>query len=248
MDTQQCQLLLKTYQYVATLAIKAIVLMGGENYWSNGIHLNTIEAADSSADESWHNINAMNDLIYQIITTTDKVTISAMAGNSGAGGVMLALGADKVFSRKGIVMNPHYKSMGNLYGSEYWTYCLPKRVGNKKDQELTEQCLPISTNYAMKIGLIDKVLDNAHTVFYAQVKNLAKQLISDAALLQKTLNAKAKKRNFDESNRPLSIYRKNELKEMYVNFYGDNQYHQARHRFVFKISCGETPSNIALHR
>jgi putative two-component system hydrogenase maturation factor HypX/HoxX len=248
MNTQQCELLLKVYQHVATLSIKAIVLLGGENYWSNGIHLNTIEFADSSADESWLNINAIDDIIYQIITTTDKVTISAMAGNSGAGGVMLALGADFIFARQGVIMNPHYKSMGNLYGSEYWTYCLPKRVGEEKALEITEQCLPISTTYALQIGLVDKVLDNSHVLFYAQVKNLTQLLIADNPSLQQLLNNKSEKRRMDESNKSLSLYRKAELKKMYVNFYGNDKYRKALHHFVFKISCNETPSNIALHR
>ncbi len=248
MNTQQCQLMLKVYQYVATLPVKVIVLLGGENYWSNGIDLNAIEAADNSANESWHNINAINDIIYQIITTTDKLTISAMAGNSAAGGVMLALGADFIFARKGVIMNPHYKSMGGLYGSEYWTYCLPKRVGDKKAIELTEECLPISTNYALQIGLVDKVLDNNHTLFYAQVRNLTKLLISDNVLLQQILNTKSAKLCADESNKSLNLYRKDELKRMYVNFYGNDKYHKARHRFVFKISSNETPTNIALHR
>ncbi len=58
--------------------------------------------------------------------TSPKYVISAMQGGAGAGGVMMALGADKVFAHEGTVMNPHYRSMG-LYGSEYWTYSLPKR-------------------------------------------------------------------------------------------------------------------------
>jgi len=34
---------------------------GGDDNWSNGIHLNHIEANDDPAEESWRNINAMND-------------------------------------------------------------------------------------------------------------------------------------------------------------------------------------------
>jgi putative two-component system protein, hydrogenase maturation factor HypX/HoxX len=33
---------------------------------------------------------------------------------------MMALAADRVYARDGVVLNPHYKGMG-LYGSEYWT-------------------------------------------------------------------------------------------------------------------------------
>jgi hypothetical protein len=32
---------------------------------------------------------------------------------------------------RGVMLNPHYKNMGNLYGSEYWTYLLPRRVGEE---------------------------------------------------------------------------------------------------------------------
>lgn len=248
MNTQQCELLLGMYQHIATLPVKAIVLLGGADFWSNGIHLNTIEAAERSGDESWLNINAINDIIQQLITTTDKLTISAMAGNSGAGGVMLALGADYILVRKGVIMNPYYKSMGDLFGSEYWTYCLPKRVGRKKAIEVTEQCLPISTVYAEKIGLVDKVLDNNHAIFYAQVKRFAQLLISDDVSLQAVLHKKSEKLHRDESKKSLDLYRKEELKNMYVNFYGNDKYHKARYCFVFKIPCGETPSNIALHR
>mgnify|MGYP000332736098 CR=1 FL=1 len=49
-------------------------------------------------------------------------------GNAGAGGCFLARAADCVWVRNGVMLNPHYKNMGNLYGSEYWTYTLPRRV------------------------------------------------------------------------------------------------------------------------
>ena len=44
-----------------------IVLMGGPDFWSNGIHLNLIEASAHPAEESWRNINAMDDLVREII-------------------------------------------------------------------------------------------------------------------------------------------------------------------------------------
>ena len=55
--------------------------------------------------------------------------ISAIAGDAAAGGVPLALAADYVLAREDIVLNPYYQHMGGLYGSEYWTYLLPRRVG-----------------------------------------------------------------------------------------------------------------------
>jgi len=249
MSTEQCRLLLSVYRHVATLPVKAIVLMGGEECWSNGIHLNHIEIANSPADESWLNINAIDDLIYQIITTLDKLTVSAVAGSAGAGGAILALAADRVFAREGVIFNPHYKNMGELYGSEYWTYLLPRRVGQEMAASLTEQRLPISAKKAWRIGLIDKVLDKNHTIFAAQIKHLINAMIADSEALRQCLNAKAKTRCYDESLKALATYRQFELTQMYANFYGNENYHIARQHFVYKTSNDKTtPENIAIHR
>jgi putative two-component system hydrogenase maturation factor HypX/HoxX len=249
MSTEQCRLLLSVYQYILTLPVDVIVLMGGDDNWSNGIHLNHIETADNPSDESWLNINAIDDIIYQIITTLDKLTISAVAGNAGAGGAILALAADQVFAREGVIFNPHYKNMGELYGSEYWTYLLPKRVGQEMATDLTEQRLPISAKKAWRIGLIDKMLDKQHAIFHAQVKHLANSYANDVEGLRTLLTQKAKTRCFDESVKALATYRQFELTHMYANFYGNNAYHEARRSFVYKINCDKhTPENIALHR
>jgi putative two-component system hydrogenase maturation factor HypX/HoxX len=249
MSTEQCRLLLSVYQHICTLAVDVIVLMGGEDNWSNGIHLNHIEAADSPADESWLNINAIDDIVYQIITTLDKITISAVAGNAGAGGAILALAADQVFAREGVIFNPHYKNMGELYGSEYWTYLLPKRVGQEMASNLTEQRLPISAKKAWRIGLIDKMLDKQHNIFHAQIRHLAQAYTNDVESLKNLLTQKATTRCLDETMKPLVSYRQFELTHMYANFYGNDDYHQARRNFVYKTSTDkQTPENIAIHR
>ena len=67
-----------------------------------------------------------------MLLTTHKLVISALEGNAGAGGIFLALAADQVVMRDGIVLNPHYKNMGNLFWSEYWTNVLPRRVGQDR--------------------------------------------------------------------------------------------------------------------
>jgi len=249
MSTEQCQQLLLVYQQVSILDVDVIVLMGGDECWSNGIHLNHIEAADNPAEESWLNINAIDDIILQIINTLDKVTISAVSGSAGAGGAILALATDKVYVREGVILNPHYKNMGELFGSEYWTYLLPKRVGEKVATTLTEeQRLPVSAKKAWQMGLIDKVLDKNHKIFSSQIKHLANIYIADKTLLQKTLQDKADIRCSDEASKSLACYRQFELTQMHANFYGNIAYHQARKNFVYKVSDNKTPENIALHR
>ena len=156
MSTGQCERLREAYAYARSRPTRVIVLMGGPDFWSNGIHLNLIEASPHPAEESWRNINAMNDLVRDIILTDRQLTIAALSGNAGAGGVFLALAADRVCARDGVILNPHYKGMGNLYGSEYWTYLLPRRVAPRAgESRSTDNRLPVGARQAAAMGLID---------------------------------------------------------------------------------------------
>lgn len=246
MSTSQCHDFLTVYKTAASLPVRAVILCGNEDVWNNGIHLNHIEYADNPSDESWLNINAINDVVYQIITTMDKITVSAVTGNAGAGGAILALAADFVYARKGVIFNPHYKNMGSLYGSEYWTYLLPGRVGLQVAHQITNECLPISCHKAWKLGLVDKVLDENHQLFHAQVRHLIKSTLDDHNSYATLLKHKATKRCRDEAIQALSVYRRHELTQMHHNFYADDKYHEARRRFVHKIPCGKTPKNISI--
>ena len=234
MSTDQCQRLREAFLLVRQRPTKVLVLMGGTDFWSNGIHLNTIEAADDPAHESWRNIGAMNDLVRDIITTDSHLVIAALQGNAAAGGVVLALAADYVYARKGIVLNPHYKSMGNLYGSEYWTYLLPKRVGGEKARELTEALLPISTRTAHQIGLLDDAFGEDAASFRGHIRKLAEELASSHRY-EDMLQEKRHTRKNDETRKPLQAYREEELQRMWQNFFGaDQSYHLARKLFVYK--------------
>ena len=88
---------------------------------------------------------------------TDRLTVATLRGNAGAGGCFLALAADRVWMRQGVVLNPHYRNMGNLYGSEYWTYRLPRRVGAEPTRDLMRQRLPMGAAEARRRGLVDEV-------------------------------------------------------------------------------------------
>lgn len=244
MSTEQCIRLRQALIEVKKRDIRVIVLMGGDDFWSNGIHLNVIENAANPADESWANINAMNDLVREIIQTNSQLTISAIQGNAGAGGVILALASDYVYARSGVVFNPHYKKMGGLYGSEYWTYLLPRRVGQEKAEELTEHCLPVGTATAIKIGLIDDAFEEHRDDFRQKISSMAEELAS-APEYQQLLQKKNHNRHRDEQRKPLESYRQEELVQMWQNFYSDeSDYHAARHRFVYKISCASVPQKI----
>ncbi len=248
MSADQCDRLRHAFATATERPTRVIVLMGGPDFWSNGIHLASIEAADSPADESWRTINAMNDLCQAIITCSTHITIAALQGNAGAGGVFMALAADRVFARDGVVLNPHYKGMGNLFGSEYWTYLLPRRAGPACAQAVTAARLPIGTAQAQDWGLIDAHFGRTPQEFRAQVESLAAGIAADPDL-DSHLAAKRLARQADEEAKPLAAYRAEELQHMMLNFYGfDPSYHVARYNFIHKVPKARTPLYLARHR
>jgi len=247
MSTGQCQRLREAYLQACQRPTQVIVLMGGSDFWSNGIHLNCIEAADSPADESWRNINAMDDLAQAIIETDSHLTIAALQGNTAAGGVFLALAADRLYARNGVVLNPHYKNMGNLYGSEYWSYLLPKRMG-EQGREIMGNRLPLGASAAKRAGLIDDCFGGSVNEFVAMIKSVAETLARDPSYAT-LLEAKRRRRVQDESVKSLETYRAEELERLKLNFYGfDPSYHVARYNFVFRVPHSWTPLHLARHR
>lgn len=248
MSTAQCERLAAAIAFARTRPTRVLVLEGGRDFWSNGIHLNTIEAAASPADESWANINAMNDVCLALLTLTDRITVAALRGNAGAGGCFLALAADHVWAREGVILNPHYKNMGNLYGSEYWTYLLPRRVGEAAARHIMQARLPLLARHAAAAGLIDAVFGEDVDAFERELESRAAALAA-AAELDKRIAAKAARRAADEAVKPLAAWRAEELAQMRRNFYGfDPSYHVARYHFVMKSAHSWTPRHLARHR
>ena len=252
MSTQQCERLRAALVWAKQRPTTVLLLLGGGDFWSNGIHLNVIEAASlsagSAADESWRNINAMNDLALELIGTEAQITIAALGGNSGAGGCFLARACDQVWVREAVLLNPHYKNMGNLYGSEYWTYSLPRRVGLDAARAIMHKREPLTARHALEIGFSDACLAGNVPAFRAEVAQRAAALAS-APDLPAQLVDKRETRARDEARKPLAVYREEELAQMRRNFYGfDPSYHVARHHFVNKSPASWTPRHLARHR
>jgi putative two-component system protein, hydrogenase maturation factor HypX/HoxX len=238
MSTDQCRRLLEAYRKALRRPTRVIVLMGGRDFFSNGIHLNVIEAADDPATESWLNLQAIDDVVREIVETESHLVISALAGDAAAGGVPFALAADYVLAREDVVLNPYYRHMGGLYGSEYWTYLMPRRIGHALTEELTSAPFePIGTSRAVEVGLLDDAFGEDVPRFRGQVRALARDLVA-APYVETLLEAKRRARRRDEQIKPLSAYRAGELAKSYACFFGeDRSYHEARHRFVHKLGA-----------
>jgi putative two-component system hydrogenase maturation factor HypX/HoxX len=230
MGTAQCRRLTAAVRYAAEQDTAALVLAGGEVF-SHGLHLGIIDADPDPAAEAWRNITAIDDLCREIIGCTGQLVVSALGGDAGAGGVMLALGADKVIARDGVLFNPHYRKMG-LYGSEYWTYVLPHRVGDAQADRLTTRCEPVTAAEAARIGLIDELAASDRAEFLATALDYATELVAGGragALLEH----KRATRAADEQRRPLETYRIRELAEMSRDIFDDRHgFAHARRAFL----------------
>jgi putative two-component system protein, hydrogenase maturation factor HypX/HoxX len=232
MSTADCRRLAHALQRAVTQDTRVLVVRGGETF-SNGIHLNVIDAAPCPEVEAWQNIVAIDEVCRMIITCADQLVVAAVGGSSGAGGTMLALGADRVVLRDGVVLNPHYATMG-LYGSEYWTFVLPRRVGAEQARQLTEACRPIGAAEAVGLGLGDELGSGTRDEFDRAVVDHAHQL-ADRYDYPRLLATKRAGRAADERRRPLARYRADELNQMRQDICHDrNGFAAIRHAFVRK--------------
>ncbi|MFF3456781.1 enoyl-CoA hydratase-related protein [Streptomyces sp. NPDC002730] len=242
MSTTQCRRLLAAYQEACSRPTSVLVL-GGSRVFSNGIHLNVIEAAEDPGAESWANINAIDDLVEAVLMTTDRLVVAAVGGHAAAGGAMLALAADEVWCRSGTVLNPHYRLMG-LYGSEYWTYTLPRRVGSAVAGRLMRQALPVSGPAAQRLGLVERLVECTPQDFTTEVARLAGHLASLPGV-QPRIAAKKAERDHQESLKPLAAFREEELAHMWRTFSDPAApYHALRRAFVHKQKPLQTPPHL----
>jgi putative two-component system protein, hydrogenase maturation factor HypX/HoxX len=236
MSTDQCHRLLDAYRRARRRPTSVIVLSGGLDFFSNGIHLNVIEAAEDPVAESWRNLLAINEVVREVIETSSQLVVSALTGDAAAGGVPLALAADYVLAREDVVLNPYYRHMGGLYGSEYWTDLLPRRVGADTAALLTSAPFePLGTRRAVEIGLLDAAFGETAARFHAGVRRFAERLAGDRNMPARLVE-KRRLRARDEECKPLRAYRTTELARSHACFFGpDRSYHDARHRFVYKL-------------
>lgn len=219
---------------------KVLVLMGGDDFFSNGIHLNILEDSKKQGEDGWSNINAMNDVVKSVLMADDIITVASFGKNAGAGGVFLGLACDYIIGTKDIVLNPHYKTMG-LSGSEYHTYSLAKRVGKDKAQELLDNCLPLNISQAKEINMIDEVFEKEN--YFETLDKYCKDLLLDEDKYDEFIDSK-KDRLFDDEEK-IEACKENELKIMYDEFWDENSsFHKLRHEFVNKTKARNTPKRL----
>jgi enoyl-CoA hydratase/carnithine racemase/methionyl-tRNA formyltransferase len=251
MSTKQCSRLIEAMDFILKKAasddsIRAMVLMGG-SYFSNGIALNVIEAAPDPAQESWLNINRINDVVHYILhefPSRNITTIAAIRGNAAAGGVAIATACDFVIAGSDVVLNPAYRALG-LSGSEYHTLSYYSRCGEVKAKKLLGAMLPLSPLQARQIGLIDFVFPGSGDVLDDHIQTHVSIMLKDGVPRRGLW-----KRNVDLSPSTLAQSRAKELAEMSRDFWSPRsiRYHSRRFDFIRKVKPSRTPQRFALHR
>lgn len=185
-STTQCEILLEAIQWALKVpGLKALVMLGGPGYFSNGIALNVIEGSQDPSAEGWANINAIDDCVQALLAPKGIVTFAAMRGNAAAGGLAMATAADFVICAESAVLNPHYRGLG-LFGSEWHTYSWYERCGSRVAAKFAREMLPMSSHEAKKFGLVDHVMDNERMDAQEMLTSI-KQLVSqvmDADVLE----------------------------------------------------------------
>lgn len=237
MSTEQCQRLVAALRWAKTRDTQVLVIKGGRGSFSNGVHLNVIQAAPVPGLEAWANIQAIDDVCHELLTARQLV-ISGLTGSAGAGGVMLALAADIVLAREGVVLNPHYKTMG-LYGSEYWTYSLPRAVGSEVAHQLTEACLPISALQAEQYGMVQGIGPRSPHEFSRWLIQQAGSALTD----EKYAVARARKAALDIDQ--VARCREAELAQMQLDMvHNRQQFAEKCRNFVLKRKTCQTPQRL----
>jgi len=234
MSAQQCIRLKYAIEYLKE-ECEVLVLVGGMDFFSNGIHLNILEDSKKQGEDGWSNINAMNDLIKSILDADEIITIASLAKNAGAGGLFLALACDEVVVHENTVLNPHYKTIG-LSGSEYHTYTLPKRVGVDMADKLLHEALPISAKRALEIGMVERVFEKES--YYEDLHNYAKQSYSQDRVWKK-------QDLLELEHSKMNLCKNQEIEKMYDEFWDEkSEFHILRKEFVYKICPTKTPLHL----
>ena len=233
MSTEQCRRLASALRYAGSRPTRVLCLLGGRDFWSNGIHLNVIEAADQTrarvvAQHQRHRRRGPPDPVRP--PARDRRSARQRRRRWGDAGPRRRPG----LRPQGVVLNPHYRTMGNLYGSEYWTYTLPRRVGAGRAREITTACQPMGTDEACEIGLLDAAFGADADEFLRQLEGTAESLAADPSLACQLLQSGGADRRTSANGRWPATASASWRTWPTTSLGPDPAYHEARRRFVRK--------------
>ena len=213
MSTDQCRRLLDAYRFARSRGTSVIVLMGGVDFFSNGIHLNVIEAAEDPAAESWSNLQVIDDVVHEVIETDSQLVVSVLMGDAAAGGVPFALAADHVLAREDVVLQPLLRAHG--WPLRLRVLDLPAAEACGRGDDGCAPCLCCSSLWSAPrvefLGLIDDAFGDTAEQFRVAFAATPRSWRPAPPGLPR--GKKRRSRARDEQRRPLAAYRVDELRD-----------------------------------
>ena len=132
--------------------------------------------------------------------------------------------------------------MGGLYGSEYWTYLLPRRVGAAAAAALTQAFAPVGAGRRSTGADRRRLRRPARHSGGGRGRAQRPWLMAACA---PRLEEKRRARGATRASKPLRVYRAEELAHIApVLLRRRPGFHEARRRFVYKLGapCAVTPA------
>jgi enoyl-CoA hydratase/carnithine racemase len=148
---------------------RAVVITGGAEHFAAGADVK--ELLGLSAEE-FHLRNRVLQQAFHAVATAPQVTIAAVNGYALGGGCELALAADfRVAGRSAVVGLPEI-TLGIMPGSG-GTQRLSRIVGLARAKDLILSGRLVRADEALRIGLVDRVVDDADVFDVAVEQGLA---------------------------------------------------------------------------
>jgi enoyl-CoA hydratase len=114
----------------------------------------------------------VSDLLYELygrMTTSDAIVVAALDGPAVGGGAQLAIAADLRIAAR----TARIRLAGPGHGLAVGAWGLPSLVGRGRAMDLCLTMRPVDADEALRIGLVDRVADDAGEAALALAAELA---------------------------------------------------------------------------
>ena len=133
----------------------------------------------------------VSDLLYELygrITSSDAIVVAALDGPAVGGGAQLAIAADlRVAARTARI-----RLAGPGHGLAVGAWGLPSLVGRGRAMDLCLTMRPVDAEEALRIGLVDRVVDDASAAAVELAAELARLDPAAAARVKRVAWASAR--------------------------------------------------------
>jgi enoyl-CoA hydratase/carnithine racemase len=167
-------------QFLSLVAdgVRAVVLTGNGPAFCAGFDLKEIRAADERGERFRPPMNRPARNLFEVLTETPVPVIAALNGAAVAGGFELALACDIRIAAPGIRLGLPEAQIG--MGANFGSVVLPKRVPMGIAMEMLLTGDYVSSEYAERWGLVNRVVEPADVLPAAL--QLAERIAANAPL------------------------------------------------------------------